>query len=154
MCCLRLDLSHSIICKAHSWRGYSPCCSLPNAAGLQIVSSRRKNEQLLTLCLLGHSDLLPAIWVTESQLQYQILFFARKFFISESLAHSGPSTAVVILTKLQHTSKLLFSLIQVCRIVLLSTNMSYVHGLIPRSAEQTQSMLPTKGVEKARQLEI
>lgn len=33
-----------------------------------------------------------------------------------------------------------FYLIQVCRILLLSINMSYVHGLIPRSAEQTHGV--------------
>lgn len=42
--------SLSFLCKAHSWCGYSPCCSLPGTAGLQIVSSRKKNGELSTQC--------------------------------------------------------------------------------------------------------
>lgn len=98
------------------------------------------------------ADLLPAIWVMGSQCENQILFSVRKHF--RTLGTQWPKYCSPNSGKTPKDIKVTFSLIQVCRIVLFSTNMSYVCGLIPRRAEQTRSTLPTKGVERTRQLEM
>lgn len=82
-----------------------------------------------------------------------VLFSIRKHFFSESSGHGGLNSAVLTgKTPNRHRSYFfLDSGLQDCA---LSTNMLYVGGLIPRSGEQTHSMLPAKGVERTRRLEI
>lgn len=151
MYCLRPSLSFSLICKAHSWRGYSPFCSLPNTTGLQIVRSRKKEWIVIdTVCIGPLADLLPAIWLMDSQFQNQILqIFLLRNLSTQWLKYCSPNSG-----KTTTDIRVSFYLIQVCRILLLSTNMSYISGLIARSAEQPHSMLPPAGVERTRQFEI
>lgn len=90
MCCLSPVLSLSFTSKARSKCGHSPCCSLPSTAGLQRAGSRKKNGQLLTLCLWGHwqTCFLPLgdwNWILKSN-----IIFCKEAFIFRVLGTQWP----------------------------------------------------------------